>query len=175
MSRDPIPAHPRRRWIPLALILAATAAAATIVTLAIAAYGRHSRHPIVVVAAEELATNERAAEALGNPITRTSPVTGSASDADGIAALQFDVRGPKAAGVVVVEGKRVGGEWGVTSLEIRLPGKADHIVLTGDLEARTGSDTPKFDPSAENRPPSSTPPPPTDIDIPLPPGPPGQQ
>jgi len=85
------------------------------------------------------------------------------------------VKGPKGTGVVVVEGKRVGGEWGVTSLEIRMPGKADHLVLTGDLEARTGSDTPKFDPTAEKPKSSPTPPPPTDIDIALPPGPPGQQ
>jgi hypothetical protein len=163
--RNPRLAHSLQAWLTIVGVFAVAAIGC----------GRHDRHPIVVVAIEELATNERAAEALGGPITRTTPVTGSASDTDGIAALQFDVKGPKGAGVVVVEGKRVGGEWGVTSLEVRMPGKSDHLVLTGDLEARTGSDTPKFDPTAEKPASSPTPPPPTEIDIALPPGPPGQK
>jgi hypothetical protein len=163
--RNPRLAHSLQAWLTIVGVFAVAAIGC----------GRHDRHPIVVVAIEELATNERAAEALGGPITRTTPATGSASDTDGIAALQFDVKGPKGAGVVVVEGKRVGGEWGVTSLEVRMPGKSDHLVLTGDLEARTGSDTPKFDPTAEKPASSPTPPPPTEIDIALPPGPPGQK
>lgn len=136
--------------------------------------GGHNRHPIVLIAEEEVTTNTRAGDALGPPISRTSSVTGSASDIDGVAALQFDVKGSKGDGVVVVEGKKVKGEWGVTSLEIRRPGDADHLVLTGDLDARTGSDTPKFDPNAAKGPSKPTPPPPSEIDIALPPGPPGK-
>lgn len=149
-------------WIVLAVVAASVGCS------------RHERHPIVVVAVEELTSNPRAAEALGAPIARTTPVTGSASETDGVAALQFDVKGPRGNGVVVVEGKRIKGEWGVTSLEIRMPGREDHLVLTGDLEARAGSDTPKFDPTAGKSPSKPPPPPPADIEITLPPGPPGK-
>lgn len=145
---------------------------AVLLVLSFTGCGGHDRHPVAKIALEEVTTNRRVAEALGAPVTRTTPVTGSASDTDGVAALQFDVKGSKGGGIVVVEGKRVGGEWGVTNLEIRVPGATDHLVLTGDLEERTGSDTPKFDPNAAKSPETTAPAPPADIEIALPPGPP---
>jgi hypothetical protein len=72
---------------------------------------------------------------------------------------------------VVVEGKKLGDEWGVTLLELRPAGGGDHVLLTGDLEERTGTDTPKFDPTAAT-PTKPAAPPPGDIEIALPPGPP---
>ena len=75
-------------------------------------------------------------------------------------------------GVVAVEGKKTAGDWGVTMLELR-PKAGDRVSLTADLEARTGTDTPKFDPTASSGT-SSSAPPPGDIEIILPPGPPGQ-
>jgi hypothetical protein len=48
-------------------------------------------------------------------------------------------------------------------------------VLTADLEARTGTDTPKFDPAAASSTSSKpAPPPPAEIEIALPPGGPSQ-
>jgi hypothetical protein len=72
----------------------------------------------------------------------------------------------------VVEGKKTRDEWGVTLLELR-PTGADKISLLADLEARTGTDTPKFDPTAT---PTGTQAiaPPGDVEIALPPGVPGQ-
>jgi hypothetical protein len=44
-------------------------------------------------------------------------------------------------------------------------------MLTADLEASTGTDTPKFDPAAElSTSAKPAPPPPADIEIALPPG-----
>lgn len=131
-----------------------------------------SQHPLVKEAATEVRANSRVAEALGAPVDVSTSVRGTANETDGIASLQFDANGSKAKGVIAVEGKKTGGEWGVTMLELR-PASGDKISLTADLEARTGTDTPKFDPTAT---PSTTPsaPPPGDIEIVLPPGPPGQ-
>jgi hypothetical protein len=131
-----------------------------------------SQHPIVVEAVEEVRGNTRVAEALGTPVACSTSVRGTAHETDGIATLEFDATGSKGKGIVVVEGKKTGGEWGVTMLELRPAGGAK-ISLTSDLEARTGTDTPKFDPSAA---PSNAKPaaPPGDIEIVLPPGPPGQ-
>ena len=108
--------------------------------------GKLSKHPIVSVAVGEVITNPKVAEALGEPITCSSNVSGSSRDTDGVAILQFDAIGIKGKGLVVVEGKKLGNEWGITALEIRLPDGGGRLVLTGDLEKRSGSDTPKFDP-----------------------------
>ena len=134
---------------------------------------RLADHPLVVTAVEELRANSRVADALGEGLTCDSAVRGTPNETDGIAILQFDVRGSKGSGVVVVEGKKTGGEWGVTLLELRPARGPDRISLTADFEARTGTDTPRFDPSAAPATPSATPPPPTEIEITLPPGPSG--
>lgn len=131
--------------------------------------GRLAGHPIVGAAKEEVSANQRVADLLGSPIEFSPTITGRANETDGIAAMQFEVKGPKGSGTVVVEGKKLGDEWGVTLLEIRPADSDEHLHLTADLEARTGVDTPKFDPRAAT---STTPssPPPGDIEITLPPG-----
>lgn len=141
---------------------------------AVAGCRRLAQHPLVVEATEEVRTNARVADALGTPVTCSTSVRGIANEVDGIASLQFDATGPKGAGVVVVEGKKTRDAWGVTLLELRPGGSGDRkIPLTADLEARTGTDTPKFDPAAAAAPVSAAPPP-ADVEIVLPPGPPGQ-
>lgn len=134
--------------------------------------GGYNSHPIVAAAEQELSVNEQAAEKLGEGVKRSSSVTGSSSDTDGRAALQFQVTGSNASGTAVVEGRMFEEEWSITSLEVRLDGD-ERLVLTHDLEERTGVDTPKFDPSAT--PATSTTPvgPPPDVEIALPPGVPG--
>jgi len=129
---------------------------------------RLAEHPLVHEAVEEVTGNARVAETLGAPVSCSSSVRGTANETDGIAMLQFDVTGPKGAGIVVVEGKKTRNEWGVTHLELR-PAAGDILKLTADLEARTGSDTPAFDPTATPATSSSVPP--ADIEIALPPGP----
>jgi len=136
--------------------------------------GRLSRHPVAVAATEEVRQNRRVADALGQPVVCDGDVRGMANETDGIASLQFDARGPKGTGLIVVEGKKTGGEWGVTLLELRPAGQAPRVSLTADLEARTGTDTPAFDPAGAARATPPAPPPPTEIEITLPPGPPGQ-
>lgn len=131
-----------------------------------------SQHPIVQEATAEIRENGRVAEALGGPVTCSTSVRGTANETDGIAMLEFDVAGSKGKGVVAVEGKKTAGAWGVTMLELR-PAGGDKVSLTADLEARTGTDTPKFDPTSASGTTSSAPPP-GDIEIILPPGPPGQ-
>jgi hypothetical protein len=130
---------------------------------------RLAQHPLVIEAVEEVTGNERVGEALGRPVSCDTAVRGTANEVDGIASLQFDARGSQATGVVVVEGKKTRGVWGVTRLELR-PAGGTPLQLTTDLEV----DTPVFDPSAAPVKPSGAPPPPGEIEIVLPPGPPGQ-
>ena len=135
--------------------------------------GRLANHPIVPVAREEVSANPRVVELLAGPggkVECGSAVTGRSSDTDGIAALQFEARGPRGRGTVIVEGKKVGDEWGVTRLELQPSGGGEPLVLTADLEERTGTDTPKFDPTTAPANPAPAPPPPADIEIALPPG-----
>jgi len=143
--------------------------------LCLAGCGRIANHPVMGVAKDEVSKNPRVGELLGGPIEFSPTVNGRANETDGIAAMQFEARGPKGSGLVVVEGKKLGNDWGVTLLEIRPQGGGDHLHLTADLEARTGSDTPKFDPAAAaNKPAGPAAPPPGDIEIALPPAAPGQ-
>lgn len=134
---------------------------------------RLADHPLVVTAVEELRANPRVQDVLGGGLACDSSVRGTPNETDGIATLQFDVRGSKGSGVVVVEGKKTRGEWGVTLLELRPARGPERISLTADFEARTGTDTPRFDPSASPATPSATPAPPAEIEITLPPGPSG--
>ena len=145
---------------------------ACLLLLAAAGCNRLAKHPLVVEATEEVRTNARVTEQLGTPVTCGPAIRGTANEVDGIAALQFDAAGPKGKGVVVVEGKKTRDEWGITLLELR-PAGAEKMSLLADLEARTGTDTPKFDPGATS---SGTPaaPRPDDVEIALPPGVPGQ-
>lgn len=138
----------------------------------LAGCGGYNSHPIVTEAEQELSVNEQAAEKLGEGIKRSSSVTGSSSDADGRAALQFQVTGSKASGTAVVEGRTFEDSWTITSLEVRLDGD-ERLVLTHDLEERTGVDTPKFDPSAASSTTTVPAAPPPDVEIALPPGVPG--
>jgi len=146
---------------------------ACLLLLSAAGCGSLAGHPLVKEAAEEARVNARVAEALGTPVECGTSIRGKANETDGIAALEFDAKGPKGAGVIVVEGKKTRDEWGVQKLVLRPAGAAAEISLTSDLEARTGTDTPKFDPSATS---AGTPaaPPPGDIEIALPPGVPGR-
>jgi hypothetical protein len=134
--------------------------------------GGYNSHPIVVEAEQELSVNQRAADKLGEGVKRASGVTGSSSDADGRAALQFQVAGSRAGGTAVVEGRMFEESWSITSLEVRLDGD-ERLVLTSDLEKRTGVDTPKFDPTAAPATPTTPAAPPPDVEIALPPGVPG--
>jgi hypothetical protein len=148
------------------------------VTLALlagtAGCGRISSHPVVVDAKAEVERNPRVLALLAGPdgkVTCGTNVTGRANETDGIAAMEFEASGSKGRGTVIVEGKKLGKEWSVTRLELRPAGGGEHLMLTADLEANTGTDTPKFDPtaasSASGKP---APPPPAEIDIALPPG-----
>jgi hypothetical protein len=84
--------------------------------------------------------------------------------------MEFEVSGQKGRGTVIVEGKKLGKEWTVTHLELRPAGGGEHLMLTADLEASTGTDTPKFDPGAASPSSKPAPPPPAEIEIALPPG-----
>ena len=145
-------------------------------TLLIGAAGcsRLSGHPVVVGAKKEVTRNARVLELLAGPggtIECSSTITGRANETDGIAAMEFEASGPKGRGTVIVEGKKLGKEWTVTRLELRPVGGDEHLMLTSDLEAHTGTDTPKFDPAATSSPTTQpAPPPPADIEIALPPG-----
>ncbi len=134
---------------------------------------RLADHPLVEMAKEEVTLNERARELLGEPVNWSGGVTGRANEVDGLAAMQIPVSGPRATGVVVVEGKKFDNEWGVTMLEIRPEGDAEKVSLTADLAARIGVNTPKFDPNAEPTPASNTAPPPAEVSLELPDLPPG--
>lgn len=140
----------------------------------LAGCSRFASHPLVGAAKGEVSTNARVTAALGAPVEFSPVITGRINETDGIGAVQFEAKGPKGTGIVVVEGKKLGAEWGVTLLELRPAGNGDHIHLTADLEARTGIDTPKFDPAAAARAPNTPKAsPPADIEIVLPPGPAG--
>lgn len=141
------------------------------VSLAALGCSRLADHPLVREAVEEVSINVRVAQVLGTPVKCSRKVTGSANEIDGIAMLQFEASGPKDSGVVAVEGRKTRNEWSVTRLELR-PSSGEPLKLTADLVARTGTDTPRFDPTTTSSP--SLAPAPDDIEIVLPPGPPGQ-
>jgi hypothetical protein len=147
-------------------------AAACLLTLLVPGCRRLAEHPLVVEAAEEVRQNARVAAVLGDPVSCSRTVTGVANETDGIATLRFDASGPEGTGVVLVEGKKTRDQWGVTMLELR-PAGGERIDLSGDLIDRTGTDTPKFDPASTPAATPRAPPPPSDIEIALPPGPPG--
>lgn len=136
--------------------------------------GRLSSHPVVTAAKQEVTRNSRVLELLAGPggsVECSPTITGRANETDGIAAMEFEASGAKGRGIVIVEGKKLGKEWNVTRLELRPIGGGEHLMLTADLEARTGTDTPKFDPAAAGTPAAKpAPPPPADIEIALPPG-----
>ena len=135
--------------------------------------GRLSNHPVVRDAKAEIERNPRVLAVLAGPggkVACSPQVTGRANETDGIAAMEFEAGGPKGRGIVIVEGKKLGKEWSVTRLELR-PVGGEPLALTADLVARTGTDTPKFDPTAASTPSSTAaPPPPAEIEIALPPG-----
>jgi hypothetical protein len=138
MTSDVRPIPGRRT--PLGL-LALTATVGGLVMLACGC-GRLSGHPVVALAREEVTTNPRVVELLAGPggkVSCSNAVMGRSSDTDGIAMLQFEASGPRGKGTVVVEGKKIGREWGVTLLELRPATGGEHLVLTSDLEARTGT------------------------------------
>lgn len=135
--------------------------------------GRLAEHPIVVEAREEVSRNPRVVELLagpGGPVECDRKVTGRVNETDGIAAVEFGAGGSKSRGTVIVEGRKLGQTWGITRLELRPAAGGSPLSLTADLEARTGTDTPKFDPATAVPSVSPAPPPPTDIEIALPPG-----
>ncbi len=144
-----------------------------IALLCLAGCSRLGSHPIVTAAKEEVSRNPTAVELLGEAIKFSPKVTGRANETDGIAAMQFEATGSKASATVVVEGKKLGDEWGVTLLEVR-PATGEDLSLTAALAERMGVDTPKFDPTAKPTT-SSAAPPPSDIEITLPPGGPGAE
>jgi hypothetical protein len=145
---------------------------ALVAVIALVGCGRLHEHPLVIEATEEVRLNPRVAETLGAPVSCSRSVRGTANETDGIAHLEFEATGAKTAGTVVVEGKKTRGEWGMNKLVLRPVGGAE-LSLLDDLLARTGTDTPAFDPDAATKP-STAPPPPGEIEITLPPGPPGQ-
>ena len=136
--------------------------------------GRLSSHPVVVDAKAEVERNPRVLAVLaglGGKVTCSPKIVGRANETDGIAAMEFEASGPKGRGTVIVEGKKLGKDWSVTHLELRPAGGGEHLMLTADLEANTGTDTPKFDPAAvSSSSPKPAPPPPAEIEIALPPG-----
>lgn len=134
---------------------------------------RLAEHPIVVEAREEVSRNPRVVELLagpGGPVACDRKVTGRVNETDGIAAVEFEAGGSKGRGTVIVEGRKLGADWGITRLELRPAAGGSPLSLTADLEARTGTDTPKFDPAAAAPSAGPAPPPPADIEITLPPG-----
>jgi hypothetical protein len=135
--------------------------------------GRLHEHPLVIEAVEEVRLNPRVAETLGAPVACSRTVRGTANETDGIAHLEFEATGATAAGLIIVEGKKTRGEWGMNKLVLQPSGGVE-VSLIEDLLARTGTDTPAFDPAAAAAKPSTAPPPPGEIEIVLPPGPPGQ-
>lgn len=149
--------------------------ATAVALLCLTGCGRIANHPLVVVAKEEVTKNPRVVELLGEPVTVSPTITGRANETDGIAAMQFEIQGAKGSGIVIVEGKKLGPDWGVTLLDVRPADGGQHLHLAADLNERTGTDTPKFDPAAAaNQPSTPSAPPPGDIEITLPPGAPGQ-
>ena len=129
---------------------------------------RLADHPLAIEAAQEVRAKDRVAELLGKPVECSRAVRGTANETDGIARLEFEAKGTKATGVIVVEGKKTRGTWGVTLLELQ-PASGPPVALTADIE----TDTPRFDPAAAPTMPATTIAPPADVEITLPPVPAG--
>jgi hypothetical protein len=124
-----------------------------------------SSHPLAVKTMESVKRSPRVAEVLGQPVECGPAVRGTVKETDGIASLIFDVKGTKAAGVIAVDGKKAGGVWSMTRLELR-PAGGDRVSLAAEIE----TDTPRFDPTAAPATPTPRVAPPAEIEIELPPG-----
>jgi hypothetical protein len=99
------------------------------------------------MALERVRTDPQVIQKLGEPVQEASwfPVGSVETNNDGGSAiLNFDVAGPKGKAHVMSQSKRIGGKWGITSLEVRF---ADGPPISLQVEAEAGlEEAPKWSP-----------------------------
>ena len=122
------------------------------------------------MALEQVQTDRQVIEQLGQPIEDATMLPAANNDS-GRASLDFDVAGPSGKAHVRAEARMIGGQWGLTSVEVNIDG-GEHLSL--DVGAGEGpSDAPAWSPNAgESTGPedSGTSPAPTKVDMDLPSG-----
>ncbi len=175
-AKQPKPFKKSRSWpclivvILLAMILVCSGLCGGIF-LAVSAGMRSS--PPYKMALARVQGDPQAIEELGQPIEGTSWLPTGAFEVQndsGRASLDFDVAGPTGTGHVRAEARMIGGEWGLTSVEVHIE---DGETLSLDVGSDEGiSDAPVWSPNTDETttPDESADPPPLDVEMDLPSG-----
>jgi cytochrome oxidase complex assembly protein 1 len=107
--------------------------------------GARKSSPPYRMALEQVQTNPQVIEQLGQPIEDATILPAVNYDS-GRASLDFDVAGPNGKAHVRAEARMIGGQWGLTSVEVNIDG-GGHLSL--DVSSGEGpSDAPAWTPNA---------------------------
>ena len=131
--------------------------------------GARKSTPPYRMALERVQADRQVIEQLGEPI-QDATMLPMINDDSGSASLDFDVAGPKAKAHVRAEARMIGGQWGLTSVEVSVD-RGERISL--DVSSGEGpSDAPVWSPNAGNTPleDSPTTPEPIKVEVGLPSG-----
>ena len=137
------------------------------------ASGRKATRPYRMTL-EQVRQDPTVIEKLGQPVedvTWLPRVTMSTTNSSGTASLRFDVAGPKGEAHVYTEARMIDGRWGLTLLELTVPGEGRISLETRSEEGP--SEAPAWSPGSAEEDGSATSqplPPPTQVDVHLPPG-----
>ncbi|MGC4004524.1 MAG: cytochrome c oxidase assembly factor Coa1 family protein [Pirellulales bacterium] len=112
-------------------------------------FRRKVESPAYKDALKFVSESEKAKALLGDGIHSVNALgalpSGELNDND--ARLNFHVAGAKAAGIVKMQARKIGADWGLTSLQLQTD-SAEDLNLTQDYLAADTSGMPKFDPNA---------------------------
>ena len=131
--------------------------------------GARKSTPAYRMALERVQADRQVIEQLGEPI-QDATMLPTVNDDSGSASLDFDVAGPKGKAHVRAEARMIGGQWGLTSVEVNVD-RGGRLSL--DVSSGEGpSDAPVWSPNAGNTPleDSPTTPEPIKVEVGLPSG-----
>ncbi len=86
------------------------------------------------MALEQVRTNPKVIEQLGEPVKEATWLpsgTLNVKNGSGNAVLNFEIAGPKGRAAVEAHAQRIAGQWGLTTLQVRLP-NGERIPLEAD-------------------------------------------
>jgi hypothetical protein len=132
--------------------------------------GTRKSSPAYRMALERVQESRQVIEQLGQPI-KDATLLPAVNNDPGRASLDFEVAGPNGGAHVRAEARMIGGQWGLTSVEVNLEG-GGHLSL--DVGSDEGpSDAPAWSPNAKGTgasEESAAAPPPLNVEVDLPSG-----
>jgi len=170
---QPKPSKKSRNWPCLILVIALAmvfVCSGLCGGIFLAISGAKRSSPPYQMALERVQSDPQVIEKLGQPIEGTSWLPNgniTVQNDSGRASFDFDVAGPSGAAHVRAEARMIGGQWGLTSVEVHLEGGATLSLDTGSDEGPSDAPvwSPKVDESTTSRE-SDSPPPAINVDVP---------